>query len=1736
MKKIVRNLLFTLVCFASFLVLVGCGEVKLTFEKTEFAATVGDSLTLKPVIEGTKDLITYTVDKEGIVEIEGNTISCVGAGKVTITASLKGAIDVLITVDVKEAHSHVYDKEVVDEKFLKSEATCTAKAVYYKSCSCGEKGEETFEAGELKAHVFDQEVADAKYLKSEATEEAKAVYYKSCVCGEHGEETFEYGEKLPHVHVFDKEVALEKYLKSEATEEAKAQYYKSCVCGEHGEETFEYGEKLPLTVKSIEIVNKFDKAFFGDEITLEVKVLPEGAEAQLVWETSDSEVTVENFLLSVYGFGEITVTVRCGDLSDSFTFVAIDMVSGVTVTSNGDIVNIGEKIAINVEIFPDTAMQEYELTISPEDLVVLNDDNTFTAVKSGVVTFTAKALDGSDVVGNVSVRIRDLVTEIKVEGEKTMMEGKNQKLKTTFTPSPSSAYILTDVVWTSSDDSIATVDEAGLVTALKAGLVTITATSVDSGKVSGSFDITIKEAPKASDNVYLSDDVAQMEAGAGITVNGITFVVGETAFSSALDAITASTKTVYVGKFNFGAFTLEKSGLSFIGNAIDSQITGKFELAEGVSNLLFENMIITGAGQIFGVGDNENIIINKCNCDNNSADGSQGTIFMSGNAKNLVVTNTTFRNGTCARSIRNEKELEGLKVDNCIFAGSGLYDPIRSQGIIYGNVSVTNCVFDGSSQSGIMFMHHRSGKFVFTNNVFTNIACTAIDIRTTDGVPCESTFEIMYNTFDNTAKYSESWDETTSWGCIRFRQVDYTLETLTFKANYNKFINWGTTILNNAGNTSNLVYANFDYNYYTTEVTSENFDGVALTFANTFASEEELDKVLVYKDINASGDDTLVVGENELVIKDKFATLQEALAAAVDGSTIILLPGVHTGDVVVDKDNITIKTLNAESNPNSTDARLEEACYEGKITMAAKIENFVIKGVKFVGEAKILNSKGTAGTANATTSNINGFRFENNIVELKQSGKGFMEFVAASSCYAHDVQIVNNYFTALEGNSAENGLFLDNTYDLVLEGNVFENINGNALYVNDTTKGLSGQFSKINSNFFKKVTGTAIHINWMSALPNGTDTAYVEIQNNAFEEIGNNAIYVGKPNNSDKYVSIKIMFNKFTKVNTGIYLERVQDVYNMSAKYNVFNDEPTSYYYFNNSKNSSTSAPAALDATYNVFKTAINAAKFSELVNYDPAAGSIDEIPSFDDSASEIAIKEVQLFVGDEKQLEIIYTPANTVNTGVEWSSSDETVVKIDKTGKVTCLKAGKVTITAVYTKNTKVTTSMEFEVKDFKAVEVRYASNSIIKAGETLQLNSKLINCEGTIVYTSLNPEVATVDQNGLVTAVKDGQAKIEVTIEGTDIKSIVGLTVADLSSYSELMQMLAGYNNANVLLQEVDYIGYESGYEKSPHDVYGSVNAYYAGEMFEITKNYIPTTNPNYTSDKMQSLEFIVVHDTGAASPGSTAKANSNWCTNPTNNGSSWHYTVGNDGIFQQADDDVITWHAGDGTSWGTTTVLRDSGVAFEGYRPEVTIGNDGYFYINGKKTLVESPRDANGNVVTKTNEVGFAVFKGENGNYLIPTAWVGSGYGNTVNARGGNLNGIGIESAVNTGSDVYFTWQQLAKLTSSLLVKHNLDIDRLLFHNNFSNKTCPNTMMTNGLTDVFLRMAEAEYNVLKDYSDYKIEFISDNPDVIDNTGRVVNRPDQTISVSYTIRLTKGETVEELVMNVVVPGTKTL
>ena len=60
----------------------------------------------------------------------------------------------------KDKHIHAFDKQVITDEYKATDATCTEAATYYYSCSCGEKGTETFTSGNALGHSFTNYVSD----------------------------------------------------------------------------------------------------------------------------------------------------------------------------------------------------------------------------------------------------------------------------------------------------------------------------------------------------------------------------------------------------------------------------------------------------------------------------------------------------------------------------------------------------------------------------------------------------------------------------------------------------------------------------------------------------------------------------------------------------------------------------------------------------------------------------------------------------------------------------------------------------------------------------------------------------------------------------------------------------------------------------------------------------------------------------------------------------------------------------------------------------------------------------------------------------------------------------------------------------------------------------------------------------------------------------------------------------------------------------------------------------------------------------------------------------------------------------------------------------------------------------------------------------------------------------------------------------------------------------------------
>ena len=136
----------------------------------------------------------------------------------------------------------------------------------------------------------------------------------------------------------------------------------------------------------------------------------------------------------------------------------------------------------------------------------------------------------------------------------------------------------------------------------------------------------------------------------------------------------------------------------------------------------------------------------------------------------------------------------------------------------------------------------------------------------------------------------------------------------------------------------------------------------------------------------------------------------------------------------------------------------------------------------------------------------------------------------------------------------------------------------------------------------------------------------------------------------------------------------------------------------------------------------------------------------------------LSLAIGESATLTATVKPDDATDKTVAWSSSDESVAKVDN-GKVTAVKSGKATVTAkcgVKTAECAVTVTVPVS-----SITLDKTTLSLV-IGESFTLTATVKPDDATdktVIWSSSDESVARVD-NGKVTAVNAGQAKISAAV----------------------------------------------------------------------------------------------------------------------------------------------------------------------------------------------------------------------------------------------------------------------------------------------------------------------------------------------------------------------------------------
>ena len=521
-------------------------------------------------------------------------------------------------------------------------------------------------------------------------------------------------------------------------------------------------------------------------------------------------------------------------------------------------------------------------------------------------------------------------------------------------------------------------------------------------------------------------------------------------------------------------------------------------------------------------------------------------------------------------------------------------------------------------------------------------------------------------------------------------------------------------------------------------------------------------------------------------------------------------------------------------------------------------------------------------------------------------------------------------------------------------------------------------------------------------------------------------------------------------------------------------------------------------------------------------------------------VEEVALY--ETYQLTWALNPAEAGDKRVKFSSSDETIATVDENGLITTHKVGKVTITILSLSKYGHKDTVTFEVVTPGYFKISYETVSYVIIGSEIKLNAVFVNKQNQEVeveWSSLDESLATVDEQGYVIGKAVGVAKIRATVKGGDKYQDFIVTVIT-EEINEGLNLVLNAHNSNIFVKHE--LGIGAGTPNYYADIFGSVSDLLYNKNLEINTKYNAATNNKYgdtLKDRvMESIEFITVHYTAGFNPTAGAAAHGEYFAQPlSSNSTSIHYSTGNDGIYKGLDEQYAAAHAGDGGAtdadyffgWTDTNVeVLDTDPEF----PVTTITANGTFAINGRDTGVKVPEETKfgRGFVTDSkwlNDQGIAV-NVKDGKYQIGTTWwcytqISEG---RICSKGGNGNSIGIESAVNKGSDLWLTWQITAQLVADIMERYDLDITKVKGHHFFSAKDCPQPLLENDMEIwwEFIDMVKAEYEKIQLGEGYTFAFECDSELVTEN-GRLSGQDYNSQVVTYKVTVTKdgkSETIE--------------
>ena len=204
----------------------------------------------------------------------------------------------------------------------------------------------------------------------------------------------------------------------------------------------------------------------------------------VTWSSGDDAVATvsEEGLVTAVTNGMVDITAQSGSLSSTATISVSEPVPTTIVIdpTSAALESIGETVQLTAVVLDqrENTMPDAMVTWSSGDeaLATVEEAGLVTAVDNGMVDITAQS---DEAMESVTITVSQVAAIITITPEMTTLTefGENVQLEVVAEDANEVAIDEPSIAWTSSDETVATVDEGGLVKAVGNGMADITAQS-----------------------------------------------------------------------------------------------------------------------------------------------------------------------------------------------------------------------------------------------------------------------------------------------------------------------------------------------------------------------------------------------------------------------------------------------------------------------------------------------------------------------------------------------------------------------------------------------------------------------------------------------------------------------------------------------------------------------------------------------------------------------------------------------------------------------------------------------------------------------------------------------------------------------------------------------------------------------------------------------------------------------------------------------------------------------------------------------------------------------------------------------------------------------------------------------------------------------------------------------------------------------------------------------------------